>query len=379
MTTQKLSTNLQKIPKHHLNNYLRYFYSDLKTVDGKFYSPPSLVCFRAALHRYFQTIRDDVNIITDSTFDFSNRMLKAMVKKYKESNQPKEEEAYPVIEAADMLRLYHYFDRSSPAKLQEEVMFNFLYYFLLRGRETLPHFNKDSFIIETDSNGKKYVRIQCELLSKNAKASLIQKEYESIQNARMYENDDQVNCPVHALELYFTKLPNSCLFPKPFKNKRFAPSNLSWYCGSKVIGKHTIGNLLKNLSTAAGLSKRYTNHCVRVTAISILKENGKTNEEIAQYSGHKNPQSVQRYCRKRRENEKCDVSNILSAGMTEQAKSLPIGKYGKVVVKENINIGDTTTIALPGRGFQRTEVPSFKINFNGNFNQCTFQTFTGSD
>ena len=49
------------------------------------------------------------------------------------------------------------------------------------------------------------------------------------------------------------------------------------------IGKHTIGNLLPKLSTAAGLSKRYTNHCVRVTAISILKENGKTNEEIAQY------------------------------------------------------------------------------------------------
>ena len=76
LTTKKISTNLQKIPKHHLNNYLRYFYSELKTIDNKMYSPHSLLCFRAKLHRYFQTIRDDVNIITDSTFDSSNRMLK---------------------------------------------------------------------------------------------------------------------------------------------------------------------------------------------------------------------------------------------------------------------------------------------------------------
>ena len=168
---KQLSTNLRQIPKHHLNNYLRYFYSELKTIENKLYSPPSLVCFRAALHRYFQTIRDDVNIISDSAFDSSNRMLKAMVKKYKDSNQPKEEDAYPVIEASDILCLYHHFDRSTPTKLQEEVLFNILYYFLLRGRETLPHLNKDSFIIERDGNEKKYIPIRCEVLSKNAKAS----------------------------------------------------------------------------------------------------------------------------------------------------------------------------------------------------------------
>ena len=281
LSSKQLSTNLQTIPKCHLNNYLRYFYLELKTNHNKMYAPPSLVCFRAALHRYFQTLREDVNIITDSAFDSSNRMLKAMVKKYKDSNQPKEEDAYPVIETTDMQHLFYYFDRSTPKKLQEEVLFNILYYFLLRGRETLPHLNKDSFVIEKDSNEKKYVRIQCELLSKNAKVSLIQKEYESIQNARMYENEDKQNCPVHAFELYLAKLPDSCLFPKPLENKRFKPSNPDWYSASKNIGKHTIGNLLKNLSTAAGLSKTYTNHCVRVTAISILKENGKTNEEIA--------------------------------------------------------------------------------------------------
>ena len=105
LKVKKLSVEMEKIPKNYLNNYLRYFYSELRTLENKLYSPPSLVCIRAALHRYLQTIRNNVNIITQPDFDSSNKMLKAMVTKYKKSNQIKNEESYPAIELLGLISI----------------------------------------------------------------------------------------------------------------------------------------------------------------------------------------------------------------------------------------------------------------------------------
>ena len=52
---------------------------------------------------------------------------------------------------------------------------------------------------------------------------------------------------------------------------------------------------MSTLSKELSLSKRYTNHCVRVTGITVLREQGKSDEEIASVSGHKNAANIQRY------------------------------------------------------------------------------------
>lgn len=361
---KKLSINISEVPKHILNNYIRYFYSELQTLKDEYYSPASLICFRAALFRYIQSIRNDVNIIVDKEFASSNRMLKTMVYKFKESNQPKKEDTYPAIEFEDMQKLQYYFDRNSPLKLQREIMFNIIYFFLLRGRESLPKLEKKSFVTESDSKGRKYIRIQCEMLTKNAKASLCQKEYEQLQNARMYENQDKCLCPVESFEKYFKLLPkeSQTLFPKP--KVHISPKE-EWYCSNASIGKHTFDSLMPRLSSEAKLSKRYTNHCIRVTAITVLKENGKSNEEIAQFSGHKNHQSVQRYCRKRRDQDREEVSAMLKAGFTDQTTSVSLGKYAKVVVKER-------EIAASANGLKNENKPQIIFNFEGQFTNCSF-------
>lgn len=231
--------------------------------------------------------------------------------------------------------------------------------------------------MEKDSKGKQYVRIQCDRLSKNAKGSLLQKEYESIKNARMYETDEPENCPVKAFKTYCEKIPTKNFFPKPIKRARFSMTNSDWYCSTQTVGKNTIGDLLPKISSSAGLSKRYTNHCVRVTAISVLKSNGKTNEEIAQYSGHKNPQSVQRYCRKRKEEEKNEVSHILNSGLKEKATAISVGKSGKIVVKENALSSSVEFCGMTSQqaAIQQASVttqPAVTVNFNGNFHGCQF-------
>ena len=228
LNKKKLSSNLENIPIRILDNYLRFFYSELRTKEGNYYAPASLVCFRAAIHRYFLLIRSDVNIIGDVRFRRSHQMLKAMVAKYKKSGQIKTKESYPVIEYKDMKKINEHFDRKTAEHLQEEVIFNFLFYFGLRGRETLPFLTKDSIVCETSSTGKKYLRIGHEILSKNAKASLNPKEYEDLKKARIYEKNDKNTCPVEAWNLYLDLIKDSeDLFPAPSNMKSKKKS--SWY------------------------------------------------------------------------------------------------------------------------------------------------------
>ena len=67
------------------------------------------------------------------------------------------------------------------------------------------------------------MKLNHELLSKNAKASLKPSESEDAKRARMYENpEDRECCPVTAFEMYMDIITKNCehdhLFPKPCKN-----------------------------------------------------------------------------------------------------------------------------------------------------------------
>ncbi len=68
LSGKKMSIEILKVPKSILDTYLRFYYSSLRTKDGRFYAPKSLICIRASIHRYFQLNRPSVNIIEDSMF-----------------------------------------------------------------------------------------------------------------------------------------------------------------------------------------------------------------------------------------------------------------------------------------------------------------------
>ena len=132
------------------------------------------------------------------------------------------------------------------------------------------------------------------LLSKNAKASLNAKERDDMKCARMYETpEDIIHCPVLCFESYMQKIaqiPNDHLFPKPYKNDSQGLRQQRWFTHKLTVGKNKIDYLMRNLSSDLHLSKNYTNHSIRVTHITVLKENGFSNSEIASNKGHKNPE-----------------------------------------------------------------------------------------
>ena len=133
------------------------YFANLKTNNGLFYSPSSLVCFRASFQRHLNSpdINRSINIIHGDDFQRANGVLRAIVGKYLNSNQEKKN-VYDAISKNDMDKIRHYFDRSSLQRLQDEVLFNEIYYFGLRGRENLRCLTTESIKINEDDSGVKY-------------------------------------------------------------------------------------------------------------------------------------------------------------------------------------------------------------------------------
>ena len=127
-------------------------------------------------------------------------MLKAKVAQYLKSGE--KEKQFPSIQDADFRKLSQYFTRRS-SKVQEEVWFILINYFGLRGRELHHCIQRQWLEIGTDSSNRLYIRIKQNYLSKNVKASLRQKEFENLEDGRIYDNvADEEHCPVKAIEMY---------------------------------------------------------------------------------------------------------------------------------------------------------------------------------
>ena len=59
-----------------------------------------------------------------------------------------------------------------------------------------------------------------------------------------------------------------------------------WYMKSP-LSHNLLGGMMKLISESAKLSKPYTNHCLRATAVVHLKEAGVEDRTICEISGHK--------------------------------------------------------------------------------------------
>jgi len=176
--------------------------------------------------------------------------------------------------------------------LQQETIFYILWYFQLRGRKNLRNLTRDTFGFTVDANGQEYCFIQRNLLHKSVKASLSAKEFSDMKQARMYENTCVERYPVKSLKSYIN-------YPSPQTKDVlfFLITNTGKLSNLAVVGKNTLGNLLKNLSSQLALSKNYVNHCLRVLGINVMHESRISNEAIAAVTGHKSSASVQRYVR----------------------------------------------------------------------------------
>ena len=249
----------------------------------------------------------------------SNQMLDAQIINLK--RRGKENITHkPAIEEAHLkqLKTNGVFSCSSPLSLLRNVWFHVVLYFCRRGREGQRQLKTTSFKFELDAAGRKYASMTHDEVSKNHPGGLNDTS-SSEKEARMYETGDQ-NDGYKALKLYLAKVNSRCsaFFQYPKMNAK--PEDEVWY-DAKPLGVNSLANMMKKISEAAGLSKIYTNHSIRATAITLWSNAGVPNRHIMSISGHRNEQSLAHYNSRPSVSQLHNCSDVLSRALSTGNKS----------------------------------------------------------
>ena len=180
-----------------------------------------------------------------------------------------------------------------------------------RGRQNLRQLKKSDFRFCKDASGKKYVAKAVDELTKN------QRENDKEEGGMMYETEGPF-CPVASFEKYLQHLNpvNDFLFQRP---KKTTPDSDVWY-DNMVIGERYLADMMKKISKEADLSKIYSNHSIRATAVTILDKSGFEARHIMSVSGHRSESSIRSYS-KTDEATKKRISETLTSATTSHTSS----------------------------------------------------------
>ena len=297
-----------------LNDWLRSFYAELKNAGtGKALSPSSLVGIRAGIQRKLKQapISRNLNILTGEEFMSANVMLEARCKGYVQEGNALPQHKTP-IEDADKVKLEAYFAERyvrDPVALSQKIWYDLCYYFGRRGRENWCELTKDSFQVGHNAEGEAYLALAKTERSKNHQGGAKRADQHYV-NAKIYGDLPS------DYQFYLSKLNPACdrLFQKPSKNAKYpVPFSCQVWFTNSPMGKNTLGEMMATISRTAGLSRKYTNHCVRATTVTDLVQADVPSEQVITLTGHKNTSSLKHYVGDTSEAQKRKMSETLSS------------------------------------------------------------------
>ena len=123
-----------------------------------------------------------------------------------------------------------------------------------------------------------------------------------------------------ALKLYLEKVNPNCSSFFQYPKANFSPEEDVWF-EQRPLGVNTLANMMKKISEAAGLSKIYTNHSIRATAITLWSNAGVPNRHIMSISGHRNEQSHAHYNFRPSVSQLKNCSDVLSRALSAPSTS----------------------------------------------------------
>ena len=143
-------------------------------------------------------------------------------------------------------------------------------------------------------------------------------------DGKMFEAINSSRCPVKTIENFLKHLNPKldCLLQWPRElSGIFKPENETvWYCNSPV-GESTLANMMKTMSTAAGITPHLTNHCVTATAVTVLSDHNVEARHIKAVTGHKSDSLIESYNARASFHQKENMSNILSGFVSGEEPS----------------------------------------------------------
>lgn len=306
----ELPEQFELLPSESLAEQLRRFYGHLASKCGDEYSKSSLVNIRAGLNRHLTSPpwNLQINLMHDRVYQGANQVFSGLIRDYRRRGLDVSCKKSAVT-AADVELLYSSgtLSNKSPQSLLYKVYFELSLHCARRGCEGLRDLRKDSFVVRKDENGREYVCLAYHELEKNHQG--INKR-EGERDPRLYAQVGDPNCPVLSFKKYISKLNGACesFFQRP--KQTFHDRDSVWFVNAPM-GKNKLFVLMKDISKKAGLSKVYTNHCLRVTSATVLSRNNISPLDICSVTGHRNVESVKSYVDGTSDEQRYRMSRLL--------------------------------------------------------------------
>ena len=150
-------------------------------------------------------------------------------------------------------------------------------------------------------------------------------------------------CPVEAFKDYARHRPPSSSTPDSrfYLQPMRSITNTQWF-SAQPMGRTSLGNLAKSMSTAGGLPERRTNHSARKTAIKTLLHANVPPTEVMQLSGHRNVQSLNSYSEVSTRQQQ-QMSSILSS-LSDNHPTVPSTSVGITDYSHPASISDAVAV-----------------------------------
>ena len=218
------------------------------------------------------------------------------------------------FDVVDLKQIYNsvYLDLTANVRsLLRKVQWDIRFYFARRGGENMHSMDKNTFKLVTDRNtGVKYISRAQDEATKNHKET-----DQDIIFGFMPEIKGDKMCPVASYLKYFNALSaKSDKLWQTAKFNEFSPITTEWYYGK--MGHNKLDCFVSDLCTLVGIDKHYTNHSLRVTAITLLTRNNFNNKQIMSITSHKSSKSLEIYQRVNAE-EKLIMGKTLATEMSK--------------------------------------------------------------
>ena len=136
-------------------------------------------------------------------------------------------------------------------------------------------------------------------------------------DGRMYETK-QAGDGYSAMKLYLEKINPGCQAFLQFSKRNWQASDNVWY-ENCPLGVNKLGNMMREISQEAQLSRIYTNHSLRATAITLWSQASISSRQIMAISGHRNEQSLKHYNDRPSENQLQECNNVISEALGDQS------------------------------------------------------------
>ena len=280
---------------------MRAFVLEVRRADGEKYLPATIRNMFSGIYREMQKNKVPFSILDkgDHRFRDLHLTLDSVSSDLHRQGIGIGRKHAAVISAEDEDRFWETgaLGKSSPTVLQNTVFFYVGMQFVLRGvqeqhnllTQQFTRHPRDGSVYSTDV----YYQYT-EYISKNNQHRFKDSKAKN-KEVRLYAQPESDRCLVHLLDTYLALLPVGVKFFYLHPCKEFPSDPTKPAYTRQRIGINKLKDILSVISSTSGVTTRYTNHCLRATAMTRMFNQGVPEKIIADKSGHRSVESLRAY------------------------------------------------------------------------------------